>query len=133
MEAVLVIGAAGVLLYNMFYAPQPSVKDGIATGNRLPPPRFLYSEPRIWSSAPVDITYRNYENYYGPNNDPRRNYILYGGTRVPHSGYNPVGQTNLTWPDTRPSAPGAVPGYIAQPIKGTGEKQMVTSATVFKD
>jgi hypothetical protein len=132
MEFLVVAGVAGVLLYNSFYTV-PTPKEGNKEGNVLPAPRFLYSNPEQWTSAPVDVSYRPYISFFGPNNDPRRNYLLAGGARITHSGYNPVSQTNLIWPETNPKNPSNVPAYKVQPITGTGEKQTVTSKTVFKD
>lgn len=132
MEALIVGGAALVFMYNAFYQ-EPQPKTGNPAGESLPAPQFLYSEPRIWTSSPVDITYRQSQPFWGPNNDPRNRYLLYGGARVVHSGYNPVVQTNQVWTTLPPEQPTSRPGYSAQPIKGTGEKQVVTSKTVFKD
>lgn len=134
MEGLLVIGGLGILGYNVIYGGgDPKPQDGAPPGASLPPPKFLYSEPRIWSSAPVDITYRNYMPYYGPLNDPRRAYILYGGSRVPFSGYNPVVGTNLVWDAKASMKKSGVPEYTPNPIRGLGEKQIVTTSSVFKD
>lgn len=130
MEILVIGGAAAILLYNSFYKP-PQPEDGNKDGNALPAPRFLYSDPAIWTSSPVDISYRSFKPYFGPNNDPRRAYLLYGGSRVPHSGYNPVVQTNQVWPATSPKDPSATPGYTADPVTAIGEKQRINSKTVF--
>jgi hypothetical protein len=132
MELLLVGGAIYVFTRNAFYK-EPEPEDGNKEGTSLPAPRFLYSEPRIWTSSPVDVTYRPSQRFYGPNNDPRFRYQLYGGARVVHSGYNPVVRTNQVWASSVPKEPSAQPGYTSEPIKGTGEKQVVTSKTVFKD
>lgn len=134
MEGFLVaLGLGGYIVYKIWDTsttlPQP--KDGNKSENALPAPRFLYSNPAIWTSAPVDITYRPYNSFFGPNNDPRKAFLLFGGSRVVHSGYNPVGQTNLVWPVTYPSQPAGRPGYTPQPVIGTGEMQRVSSKTVF--
>lgn len=116
---VLVAGSAYVLLSNGFYRrPDPTQKH--APGDALPNPRFLYSDPAIWTSAPVDISYLPYEEFYGTNNDPRRRYLLFGGTRVVHSGYDPVVKTNMVWDHTNKLPTGGKPGYTYEPELGRG-------------
>lgn len=129
---VLVFG--GYMVYTTFRtSSQPQPKDGNNEGINLPAPRFLYSEPRLWISAPADITYKPFNSFYGPNNDPRRAYLLNGGARVVHSGYKPVIQTNQVWAPSQGSGPSGKPGYAVHPITGIGEKQAVTSKTVFSE
>lgn len=133
MEALIVIGGLGVFAYNVLYGggePKPE-KGGVSPDTSLPPPFVLWSEPRLWTSSPVDITYRPYQSYFGPNNDPRRAYELYGGVRVPHSGYDPVEQTNQVWTSSMAPRPSALPSYAANPVYGIGKKQNATSQSVF--
>lgn len=131
MEILLIGGALTILGYNSFHR-EPELKDGNEEGSNLPAPRFLYTDPKLWTSAPVDMTYRPSQSFFGPNNDPRIRYLLPGGVRVVHSGYNPVVKTNQVWNYAATQNPAPVPAYTAKPIKGTGEKQTVTSNTVFK-
>lgn len=130
---VIALGLGGYIVYKIFdqstTLPQP--KDGNKQENALPAPKFLYSDPAIWTSAPVDITYRPFRSFYGPNNDPRKSFLLFGGARVVHSGYNPVGQTNMVWPVTTPTEPATRPSYTPQPVVATGEKQRISSKTIF--
>lgn len=134
MEVLLIGGAVAIVLYNSFYTPpaEPDHKDGNREGNYLPAPKFLYSDPAIWTSSPVDVSYRPFIPIFGPNNDPRRNYLLYGGARVTHSGYNPVVQTNQVWPMSNGTGPSGNPTANAQPVVEIGGTQTVTSKTVFK-
>jgi hypothetical protein len=132
MEALIVLGATGLILYNSFYTEPRPCKEH-AKGTALPNPRFLYSDPAQWTAAPVDISYRNYESFHGPNNDPRRRYILPGGARVVHSGYKPhFTQTNQIWPNAGVSAQplSTPPSYTYQPSTGIGEAKRVTHRTV---
>lgn len=134
MEVLIIVGGASYLLYQAFKRrAEPEPADGNPEGNVLPAPRFLYSDPAIWTSSPVDITYRPYQTFWGPNNDPRNRYLLSGGVRVVHSGYNPVVRTNQVWSYGSTANPTPVPGYTPEPIKGTGEKQTITSKTIFKE
>lgn len=133
MEGLVIVGfLGGYILYKSFQrsATEPKPTDGNKEGPRLPPPKFLYSDPALWTSAPVDITYRPYEVFTGPNNDPRRAYLLYGGSRVVHSGYKPVTQTNQAWPVTNPGEPGQTPGYRVQAPTAIGERP--TSKTALQ-
>lgn len=133
-EFLLVVGAGGILAYNAFYKSEPEVAPDHPAGTQLPTPRFLYSDPAIWTFSPVDVSYRPYTEYWGPNNDPRRAYTLFGGTRIPHSGYNPVATTNQVWTRGAGAAPPAsVPSYSPAPHLGRGVEQRVTSKTVFKE
>ena len=132
MEGLLVVGGLSIFAYNVFYGGgTPKPEDGSPPGTQLPPPNVLWSEPRLWISAPVDITYRDYRTFTGPNNDPRRAYLLYGGVRVSHSGYNPVVQTNQVWEKSLPAKPSGKPGYTASPVRGIGEAQIPTTQSVF--
>lgn len=133
MELLIIGGAVGVYLYNTFSYKIPEPEDGNQEGNTLPAPRFLYSNPAIWTSAPVDVSYRPYKPFFGPNNDPRNAFLLTGGARVVHSGYNPVVRTNQAWPTTYPKAPSPRPGYEPEPITAIGEKQRVSSRSVFTE
>ena len=106
MQTLIALGAVGgavLLLLNNSFAGIPKPESEAPAGQPLPPPRFLYSDPAIWLSSPVDVTYRPYTSYMGSNNDPMRHYLLPGGSRVPLSGYNPVGQTNQVWLDKGPA------------------------------
>lgn len=134
MEALFIVAAGGLILYNAVNSePQPQAKPD--PGTALPPPRFLYSDPSIWTAAPVDIQRRANQRFWGPNNDPRLRYLLPGGVRVVHSGYNPTfTSTNLDWPNggaasSKPSS--VVPMYKPMPTTGIGEPQVVSSKTVI--
>lgn len=133
--AVIAIGAAGVILYNTFSEPVP--KSSHDSGTKLPCPRQLYSNPAQWTGSPVDLTYRQSETFYGPGNDPRRRYLLPGGTRVVHQAWSPCWvQTNQVWrggqsASKQPS--GGVPSYEPAPVLGTGEKRAVTSKTILQE
>ena len=129
-----VVAAGGIFLYNSFQNSRfPKPDAGHPSGNALPAPRFLYSEPRLWTSAPVDISGRPYNTFYGTNNDPRRAYLLYGGTRIVTSGYNPVAKTNLQWPQNSSNPPSSgSPLYSVHPVSGTGESQILTTGTVYE-
>lgn len=136
MEAFtfVIAGGLGYLVYTNFWgsSAQPQPADGNEQGTPLPAPRFLYVEPRVWTSSPVDVTYRPYRSFFGPLNDPRRAHLLKGGTRVVHSGYDPAAQTNQVWSAGAPSSdPSPMPAYTAKPVRATGEKQVVTDKTVF--
>lgn len=131
--AILAIGAIGITLYNTFSEPAPSKEHD--KGTALPVPRQLYSDPAQWTGSPVDLTYRQSESFFGPGNEPRRRYILPGGTRVVHHGWSPAWtKTNQAWmggsgSSAQPS--GGTPTYQQQPSTGIGEKKVVTSRTMF--
>lgn len=131
MEALFVLGAGGIILYNtMKKQPQPDEEHD--KGTALPNPRFLYSNPANWSSAPVDITYRGGQSFYGPLNDPRIRYQLHGGARVVHSGYGSnFVRTNLVWNNTSENtSDSGKPAYIIRPNVGIGEPKLVTDTTI---
>lgn len=133
MEWFLIGGGLFLLGYNSFHAggrPKPS--DGNPEGNVLPAPRFLYSDPKLWTSYPENVCYLPFKNFWGPNNDPRRAYLLFGGARIVHSGYNPVVKTNQMWMGSNGDGnTSGNPTYTPNPVKGTGVPQTVTSRTIF--
>lgn len=132
MEPLLIVGAAGLIWYNAINS-EPTPKAKHDPGTSLPNPRFLYSDPANWVAAPVDISYREHSFFYGPGNDPRRRFLLPGGTRVVHSGYGPdFVRTNQVWVSAGPSAQpsSVVPMYKPAPVTGIGEPGRVTSRTV---
>lgn len=129
---IVIAGTGAMLLYNSFYRqPEPTPEPN--TGTSLPPPRFLYSEPRLWVSSPVDIHYLPSQRFIGPNNDPKIRYTLFGGSRVNHSGFNSVSRTNMVWesPPTRQPS-GRKPGYNYEPQLGIGVPPVAGPETVLR-
>lgn len=126
----MIIGLTGVFLYNVSRRSEPRPGETAKKGAVLPPPRVHWSDPALWISAPVDLTYRPYETFTGPYSDPRRAYILPGGTRVSMSGYNPesVVQTNQAWTVIPVDRSGdQLPPFTESPIMGIGEKRVIDS------
>lgn len=136
MESAIIIGASAIFLLNI-YRSKRGVKsettDGTPSGTQLPPPRFLYSDPALWVSSPVEISDLPSQVFWGPYNDPRRALILPGGSKVVHSGLSTSEmssvRTNWPWSRLRSSEPVPVPMYKPSPQMGIGEPQMVTDNT----
>lgn len=133
MEPLLAAAAlGGFVVYKSFaHTPEPQPVDGNKEDSRLPTPKFLYSNPAQWTSAPFDVAYRPYNEFYGPNNDPRRAHLLYGGTRVVLGGYGSAGPaTNQSWPVTAPKEPSPAPSYETRSPVAIGQRP--ASKTVFQ-
>ena len=123
METIFIAATAGALAYNLSSKThEPDVAKGTPSGTALPPPRVLWSDPAQWITAPIDITYLPYQTFTGPYHDPRRAYILPGGAKISHSGYNNVGatQTNQVWAKLPVNRGDRTPGYTVEPIQGIG-------------
>jgi hypothetical protein len=125
-------GGIGVILYNVYFSksmnePQPgkTVEDDKYS---LPPPRTVWTNPSQFTSSPYDVTYLPSYDFFGPLNDPRKAYILPGGTRITHSGYNPVGRTNQVWDShyyLNTDNNKVTSDYKEMPLLGLGESRSI--------